>query len=182
MSKIRVLGLLGICLSAVAFSKAEGLGIGVTPAKVEIGQNVEWPYTVSLMVTNFSTEAEKFDVLFEKDAYVAVSVVPGRFSLESGERGHVLVTFEEPRRPAQGLIKIVSTRTSPEGFTTGTGVKIPFQIEKGSDTRFLAGIGEAFEGVGFLWLFGAGMIFATLLLLWQISAIVRIWIFNSDKH
>ena len=108
--------------------EAQTLGIGVSPANIEIGQNAEWPYTVPLFVTNLSSETENFEVTFDKDAGGIASVSPGRFSLKSGERGLVLVMFGEPGPRADGLVKIVSTKTSPEGFTTGTGIEVPFHI------------------------------------------------------
>lgn len=139
MIKIAVY-ILGICLPVVALAEAGSLGfgvseasasergIGVSPAKIEIGGNAEWPYTVPMTVTNLSSETENFEVTFDKDAGVIASVSPGRFLLKSGERGLMLVTFEEPRHSADGLVKIVSTKTSPEGFTTGTGIEVPFHI------------------------------------------------------
>lgn len=173
-----------VFLSAVSDVYAQERGIGVSPANIEIGQNVEWPYTVDLAVTNLSSETENFEVTFDKNAGVVVSALPGRFSLKSGERGLVMVTFEEPRRRADGLVKIVSTKTSPDGFTTGTGVKLPFRVEaQGDNKKFLAGVNEAFGGFGgFHQLFGAGMILVTLVLLWYFSGMVRTWISNFEKH
>ena len=169
-----VLGTLAFVLISCAGSVvAQERGIGVTPAKIEVGQNVEWPYTFPITVTNLSSETENFEVTFEKDEDTIVSVSPGRFSLNAGASARVLAVFEEQRSTAEGLVKIVSLRTSPEGFTTGTGVKIPFQIEK---SEALGSFG------GFHQLFGAGMMLATLILLWYLSDIARSWIFNSDKR
>jgi len=163
---------------------AQERGIGVSPSSIEIGQNVEWPYTIPLTVTNLSSETENFEITFEKDENTVVSASPGRFSIDAGARTRVLVVFEEPRGMAEGLVKVVSTKTSPEGFTTGTGVKIPFYIEAQNDsTKFLAGVSEAFGGfLGFHQFFGAGMIFSTLILLWYLADIARLWIFNFEKH
>ena len=174
--RIVVWGLLGFCGLWFVVSEALALerGIGVTPAKIEVGQNVEWPYTFPITVTNLSSETENFEVTFDKDEDTIVSVSPGRFSLDALVSARVLVAFDPPAgRSAEGIVEVVSTRTSPEGFTTGTGVKIPFHIEKS----------EAFGGFGgFHQLFGAGMMLATLILLWYLSDIVRSWIFNSDKR
>ena len=162
---------------------AQERGIGVSPAKIEIGQGVEWPYTVPIAVTNFSSQAENFEVTFEKGEDTDISALPGRFALDAGVSGRVLVTFEKPRQTAEGLVKVVSTRTSLEGFTTGTGVKIPFRIEKADGEKFLAGASEALGGrLGFRQLFGAGMILATILLLWQVAIMVRSWMPNSNKQ
>ncbi len=172
-------------LFAVSNVFAQERGIGVSPANIEIGENAEGPYTVSLTVTNLSSETESFEVTFEKDEGTIVSSSPGRFSLDAGANTRVLVAFDPPAGgSAEGLVRVVSTRTSPDGFTTGTGVKIPFHIEaQGDNTKFLAGVSKAFGGFGgFHQLFGAGMIFATLILLWYVSDIVRLWILNSDKH
>jgi hypothetical protein len=163
---------------------AQERGIGVTPAKIEVGQNVEWPFAVPITVTNLSSETENFEVTFEKDVGTIVSVSPGRFSLDSGASARVLVTFEQPRGKMEGLVKVVSSRISPEGFTTGTGVKIPFYImAQGDSMEFLAGVGAVFRGFGgFDQLFGAGMILATLILLWCVSGITGTWISNSEKR
>jgi len=162
---------------------AQERGIGVSPSNIEIGENAEWPYTVPMVVTNLSSEAENFEVTFEKDEGTIVSASPGRFSLDAGAHTHVLVVFEEPRGAVEGLVKVVSIRTSPEGLTTGTGVEIPFRIEGVEAAKFLASVEEALgRFLGFHQLFGAGMILATLILLWYLSDIARIWIFNSGKR
>ena len=157
---------------------AQERGIGVSPAKIEIGQNAEWPYTIPITVTNFSSEAENFEVTFEKNVDTIVSAAPGRFSLDAGGSARVLVTFEEPRRlaeaelsSAEGFVEILSMRTSPEGFTTGTGLKIPFRIEAQNDsTKFLAGAGEAFSHFGwFPKVLGMLVIFMALWALWHVS-------------
>lgn len=150
---------------------AQNRGIGVSPAKIEVGNNVEWPYTVPLLVTNFSSERELFEVTVEKGEGTEVSFNPGRFTLESNQTGRVLVTFEKPEQGLSGMIRIAATRVLPEGLTTGTGVKIPF---------FLA---SAAESTGrFSQIFGAFLIFATLLLLWQLSNIVEPWVWHSTKR
>jgi len=171
-----------LCIVSDVF--AQERGIGVSPSSIEIEQRVEWPYTVALTVTNLSSETENFEVTFEKDADGIVSSTPGRFSLESLARSRVLVTFEEPRHETEGLVKVVSIRTSADGFTTGTGVKIPFHIEARLDnTKFFAGVREAFGGfLGFHQLFGAGMILITIILLWQIAQMISPWIFSSNKQ
>ena len=182
--RIGVWGLLGFCGLWFGVSSAQERGIGVTPAKIEVGQNVEWPYTFPITVTNLSSETENFEVTFDKDEDTIVSVSPGRFSLDALVSARVLVAFDPPAGgAAEGIIEVVSTRTSPEGFTTGTGVRIPFQIGKADSTKFLAGVSEALGGFGgFHRLFGAGMMVATLILLWYVSDIARSWIFNSGKH
>ncbi|GEM_PF-3277767 len=162
---------------------AQERGIGVSPARIEIGQNMELPYTVPITVTNLSSETESFEVMFDKDKGTIVSASPGRFSLDAGVNTRVLVTFEDPRSQTDGLIKVVSLRVSADGLTTGTGVKIPFRIGKVDTRSFLAGAGEVFGGFrGFSQLFGAAMILATLILLWYLSGIARTWIFNSDRR
>ena len=167
----------------VVDAQAEERGIGVSPAKIEIAENVEWPYTIPITVTNFSAKEEHFEVLFEKNN-VVVSALPGRFILESGASGRTFITFEEPRQAAQGLVKIVSTQTSPDGFTTGTGIKIPFVIEKGNNAKFLASAAQTSgsSAGGFSYMFGIGLILVTIVLLWYFSNIVRSWILSSNKR
>lgn len=166
-----------VLMFCVGSAVARERGIGVSPANIVIGQNAEWPYTVPLTVTNLSSETENFEVTFEKDEGTIVSASPGRFSLDEGASARVLVTFERPRGAAEGLVKVVSIRTSVEGFTTGTGVKIPFrlaaELSSAQAKLSLAGASEAF---------GAGMMIATLILLWHLSGIIRLWIFNSEKR
>jgi len=149
--------------------EAQERGVGVTPSEITIEQDVEWPYVVSFLVTNFSEDTEQFEVTFEKEVNTNLSAAPGRFELGSGERKQVLVTFDPPvggSGPAGGFIKVVSKRTSLQGFTTGTGMKIPFTIAKQSDVKFVAGaagasswgsMSQVFAGlimllaIGFLW-------------------------------
>lgn len=182
--KLGVLGLLGAWSLGFGVSCAQERGIGVMPAEIEIAGQGEWPSVVPLTVTNVSSETESFEVTFEKDEDTVVSAVPGRFSLDALESARVLVTFEEPKGAAEGFLRVVSTRSSVEGFAMGTGVKVPFQIEvQGDNTRFLAGVGEILRGFGgFHKLFGAAMILATLILLWYVSDIAKPWIFNSGKR
>lgn len=135
---------------------AQEQGLGVSPSRISIEADVEWPYTVLLTVTNFSEEEEQFEVF-------GVSANPGRFSLGAKESRRVLVTFEGP---GSGTVEVVSKRTSPEGFTTGTGMKIPFEVGKQDSVNFVAGvawssgwgsISQVFAGlmmllaIGFLW-------------------------------
>lgn len=159
---------------------AQERGIGVTPARIEIGSNVEWPYTVPLLVTNFSSERELFEVTLKKDHDVAIGVDPGRFTLDAGKTTRILLTFENPGKELSGMIRIAATRTSAEGLATGTGIEIPFQIETGENTKFLA---SAAESAGrFSQIFGAFLILATLVVLWQLSNIVEPWIWHSTKR
>jgi len=105
-----------------------GRGIGVSPAKIEIGEVSEWPYTVPVFVTNFSAETEFFEIVFEADDTSFISINPGRFPLESGEQKQVLLAFDNPVVESSGIIKISGTRISPEGFVTGTGIEVPFYV------------------------------------------------------
>lgn len=177
---------LGIFAVALVFYtedvRAQERGIGVSPANIEIGQTTEWPYTVPLLVTNLSSETESFEVTFEKEEGMSVSVVPGRFSLGVGEVGRVLVVFEKPKRESRGFVKVAAIRTSPaspslggpEGFTTGTGVKIPFLISGESNTKFLSAAAVAFgsqHGSGRV--FGMLAIFAAIISLWYVAAYTR---------
>ena len=175
--RIGVWSLIGIwCLGFGVFEAAASeRGIGVSPAKIEIGEGVEWPHTIPITVTNFSSEAENFEVTFKKEEEMIVSVVPGRFLLGVGEVGRVLVVFEKPKRETQGLVKVAAIRTSSEGFTTGAGVKIPFEVGEEEDSRkFLAAAVVAFgnwNGLGRV--FGIFAIFAAIISLWHVAAYAR---------
>ena len=177
--RIVILSLLGVYLPIIVLAEAGERGVGVTPAAIEIAERVEWPHTVGITVTNFSAETENFEVLVEKSSFLhnfSVGVNPGRFALARGASRRILLTFEEPKQAVNGFVKVLSLRNSLDGFTTGTGVKIPFYIEKVQTTKFLAGVGEIFSDRGFNWLFGAGMILVTIIFLWQIAVIIRSWI------
>lgn len=188
---IGVLGLIGLygLLFGVSAAEAQERGLGVSPAKIEIDESVEWPYTVPITITNFSAETDQFELMVEKPSSIknfSVGIDSGRFLLESGARRRVLLTFEKPGQETKGLIAIVSTRISPEEFVTSTGVKVPYHISSKAlgidDTRFLAGVSKVGGERWSTWLFGAGMILATLILLWFLSDSIRTWIFNSNKH
>jgi len=186
--RIGIVSLIGLSLFPVGqagLAMAEERGIGVTLSAIEITENTEWPYTVVITVTNFSAETENFKVLVEKSSFLhnfSVGVDPGRFALARGASRRILLTFEEPRQGTDGFVKVLSLRTSLDGFTTGMGVKIPFYIEKVQTAKFLAGMGEIFSDRGFNWLFGAGMILVTIIFLWQISVMIRSWILSSSKQ
>ncbi|HEX9721909.1 MAG TPA: hypothetical protein VGA53_01450 [Candidatus Paceibacterota bacterium] len=147
-----------------------GLGIGVSPAEIEIAGQVEWPYTVPITVTNFSDREEQFEVF-------GAQANPGRFSLGAGESRQVAVNFDQP---AEGVVKVLSMRTSAEGLSTGTGVKIPFRVADPADSRFLASANDA-VGV-FPYIFGTGVILVSLLLLWYIAGIIKLWLATSNKQ
>lgn len=167
--KLMVLSLLGVWSLSFDVSHAQERGIGVSPAKINIDQNVEWPYTVPIIVTNFSEQQEQFEVF-------GAQANPGRFMLEAGASRRVMVTFDES---GEGEVKVLSMRMSEEGLNTGTGVKIPFRVAEANDSRFLAGAGEA--SGGFPYIFGTAVLLITIILLWQIAGIIRPWI-NSSKQ
>ena len=72
---------------------AQERGIGVSAANIEIGEDAEWPYTMSVFVTNFSSQEEVFEIILE-DSFISVN--PGRFMLEGGEQQKVMFTFDPP--------------------------------------------------------------------------------------
>jgi len=159
----KVLVVLGICFLGFGISHAQEHGLGVSPARIEIPENVEWPYVVPLMVTNFSAETEQFEV-------TNVSAVPGRFELGGGERRQVLVTFEGP---GAGTIQVVSKRVSPEGFTTGTGMKIPFETENQNNSNFVAGAALASGWGNMAQVFAGLMMLLAIGFLWYLANYVR---------
>lgn len=168
--KFMVLGLLGAWGLSFEVSNAQERGIGVSLAEITITNQVDFPYTVPITVTNFSESEEQFEVS-------GAAASPGRFSLKSMESKRVLVTFEEP---AEGELKVLSLQTSQNGLSTGTGVKIPFSVQGESDSVFLA---SAQENAGaFPYMFGATVILVAIILLWHIAGIIRPWVANSNKH
>lgn len=94
---------------------AQDRGIGVSPARID-AEKV--PYTTALFVTNYSSDKELFEI-------TGVIANPGRFVLEAGETGRIIVNFEEP---GEGVIRVAATRVSSEGLTTGTGIQIPYKV------------------------------------------------------
>jgi len=172
--KYLVLSIL-ISLFVFGVANAQERGIGVTPAEIVVEQNIQWPYTVPITVTNFSAQEEQFEVF-------GAQANPGRFVLEAGASRQVAVTFDPPAGgPAQGIIKVLSMQTSESGLSTGTGIKIPFRVQGVDNSRFLASANQT-DGGNFPYIFGAGILLITLFLLWQMAGIVRVWIFNSSKQ
>jgi len=178
--KFVALGLIGIWVFGFGVCYAQERGIGVTPGTIEIAEPVDWPYTVPVTVTNFSAEQEQFEILFEKSDGVIVSALPARFALEAGASNRVMITFEEPAESTEGLIKVLSPKTSEQGFVTGTGIKIPFRVGVDNNAKFLAGASEA--AGSFSYMLGSGLVLITVFLLWQIAQLVRLWMFNSNKQ
>ena len=169
--KYLVLSIL-ISLFVFGVANAQERGIGVTPAEIVVEQNIQWPYTIPITVTNFSAQEEQFEVF-------GAQANPGRFVLEAGASRQVAVTFDPPAGgPAQGIIKVLSMQTSESGLSTGTGVKIPFRVQGSDNTKFLASANQA--GM-WSYLFGAGLVLASLLLLWQIARIIQPWV-SSNKQ
>lgn len=163
-------------------SHAQERGIGVTPAKIEIRKGVEWPYTIPVEVFSLSSAREQFEVTFEKNGKSEISAFPGRFSLESGEKKNILVTFDRPQGKVSGFVK-VATIGKEENFPTGTGIKIPFSMESDvKESPFVESITVGGERFWSPLLLGTGMILATLLLLWHFSDMVRLWILRSSKN
>jgi len=104
-----------LVLAVPFLTDAQDRGIGVSPARID---SIEVPYTIPLFVTNFSSDKELFEV-------TGVIANPGRFVLESGETGRIIINFEEPE---EGVIRVSATRVSSEGLTTGTGIQIPYKV------------------------------------------------------
>lgn len=180
-----VIYLLGAWSLGFGVSYAQERGIGVTPAKIEIPEGVEWPYAVPVEVFNLSSAKEQFEVTLEAPPIQRLSagVEPGRFSLESGEKRKILVTFEDPRRETSGFVKIAAMGKE-ENFPTGTGIKIPFSIaSEAKSSPFIASVASLRQNYRwFPWVLGTGMIAATLFLLWHFSDTVRVWILDSNKN
>jgi len=175
-----------LILSMPGFTFAQTRGIGVSPARIEIRNNAEWPHTASIFVTNYSTEKELFEITLQDEARI-VSVAPGRFVLESREKGRVLITFEEPRKNTSGVLNISAVRSSPEGLVTGTGIKIPFEISGSSivplrvsedDSKLLANVVGTLTGE-IRMLFPVFMILVVLLLLWYGADTMRRFLYSS---
>src|SRR3989344_8734873 len=55
-----------VLMSCVGSAMAQERGIGVSLSKIEIGQNVEWPYTLPITVTNLSSETEVLEIHSKK--------------------------------------------------------------------------------------------------------------------
>ncbi|MEK7542636.1 MAG: DUF4430 domain-containing protein [Patescibacteria group bacterium] len=167
-----------IFLIGVGFgvSHAQERGIGITPSKIEIQEGIEWPYTVPVEVFNLSSGREQFEVTFEKNRKGEISVSPGRFSLESGEKRKILVTFDRPQGKASGFIR-VATLGNTEDFPTGTGIKIPFSLISDMEREpFIASISSSNQTYGwFPWVLGTGMILVTLFLLWHFTQKIKIF-------
>jgi len=177
MKKFLIIALFSILYSLFFLPiEAQARGIGISPAKIEIEDVGDWPYTVPIFVTNYSSEKELFEVIIDSEEK-SVSVTPGRFILEGGEKARILAMFEQPQEYTSGNIQISAVRSSPEGFVTGTGMKIPFQIsgigqisEESSELLANAAVGV---GGNSPMLFAWFMIVVALLLLWYVSDAVR---------
>jgi len=182
MNRYLVFGILYLVFSLSIWTDvfAQERGIGVSPAKIEIAEDVEWPYTTPLFVTNLSESAELYEVTFENTPQGIVSASPGRFRLASGDTGRVLLNFENPQQEVTGLIRVVASRYSPEGFETGAGLKIPFHIagervkgEERVESSFLASVGDAFRNNSlFSWIFGILAILMAIVFLWYLALYV----------
>ena len=179
-------GLLGFF--GLGFGVSEAIaserGIGVSPARIDVEQVLEWPYTTSILVTNLSSQEEIFTITSDQNF---ISANPGRFPLESGEKKLITLTFENSGTDITGIIKIAGTRVSPDGFVTGTGIKVPFMIEGGSTMLsagteqqeiFLAGIAGASNNLITRSIaIGLMAIIAVLVILWYFSIFARRYVF-----
>jgi hypothetical protein len=155
-----VFSILIFAFFAPEYTQAFESGVGVTPSRITVEQNVEWPYTVPITVTNFSAQEEQFEVL-------GAAANPGRFVLGPGGTRSALVTFDGP---GNGTIKVVSKRVSEEGFTTGTGVKIPFEVHgQQPGVNFTAGAALASGWGSMAQVFAGFVILLAIWFLWYLA-------------
>ncbi len=168
-------------LLSAGLTEAQTRGIGVTPANIEVQSMQEWPFAAPLFVTNFSSQEELFEITFDRNMDTIVSADPGRFVLEGGDTGRILLTFENPNGTSNGIIRIASARTLPEGLTTGTGIEVPFSIssdltltkpEQSVKAGLLAGALDSAGGfIQYPRIVGAFAIFGVVILLWYIATL-----------
>ncbi len=185
MKKIAITALIFFAfLLSFEHTSAETRGIGVSPSKIILSGEESYPVSIDVTITNFSESREWVEISFSKNLAPFALAEPGRFALEGGSARKIKVVFDQPKSlKDSGVIRISASRTSAQGFSTGTGIEIPVVWESGSVGSFnsllganvLSATGEAFKSasvkIAFLVLIG--------MLLWKLS---KFLVKNSDKE